>query len=287
MEENKKPLPIESESDAWNIFDEFTHAEEVVREVKEIQKAEEKDIFYYIKMLSLVFLVINIILGIWVLLFFSYRYIQNTPEKKPYNFLAPICQLFLGSKDYAPGTCFSITSMVQEYRDTYNTTRKSQMEQILPLLGEKYSIENFNDSKKVKFLLDEEATRLRPLDILTAFDEIKFKFSPQDKSDIFCSSINITSNGDISISCDVYSSDWDTKIITLDEGTISFLPSGGTSISRASSFIYFLEHITDSPFTIIDKNIALNVEDVDKPPYTKKTMIQLKLKYRDTESLSF
>jgi hypothetical protein len=91
------------------------------------------------------------------------------------------------------------------------------MEKILPLLAEKYSIENFEESKKVSFLLDTEKTRLKPLDILTAFDEIKFKFSPQDKSDISCSSITIQAHNELSIFCDVYSSDWDTKIITLEE----------------------------------------------------------------------
>ncbi len=216
-----------------------------------------------------------------------YIYLQTQTEKKEYSFLEPVCSLFLGSKNITPGTCYTITPLVEEYRNLVAQEKIQQSQKILPLLGESYAIENFNASKKVDFLLKKQQNRLRPLNIMGVFDEMKFKFSPEDKTDISCTNILLESDNILNIDCDVYSSDWDSAIASLQEGAISRLESGGTSISRASSFMNFLENTPDSPFTILEKTNSLSFEKVEVKPYTKRTTIHMKLKYSDPENLSF
>lgn len=135
--------------------------------------------------------------------------------------------------------------------------------------------------------MDAEHARLRPTKILSAFDALKNQFSPNDKADIQCAQISISEGKTLSLRCSIFSSDWDTKIVGLDGDTLSFLPNGGTAITRASSFINFLENKTDSPFTVIEKTNTFVLEDANLPPYTKKTDIHLVLEYNDLNTLIF
>lgn len=271
----------------WNIFDEFSHEHDVGGEIKKIQEEEERDVFFYIRRISTFLFLLNIFFFLIVTFSAVYLYIQGAQWKNEYSFLAPVCGIFLGKEEFANGTCYNITGVHQEYQNLYDAEKKQQAEKILPLLWEIYSFENFNASRKVEFLLESERKRLRPIDILNSFDKLKFQFSPDDKSDIVCSNIDINEEKVLSISCVIYSSDWDSKIVSLNEGNISFLKSGGTAISRASSFINFIANKPDSPFVILEKTKVFTIEDADLPPYTKKTTIQLKLEYRDIENLYF
>ena len=90
------------------------------------------------------------------------------------------------------------------------------------------------------------------------------------------------------VTCDAFSSHWDSKIVNLDNGNIGFVDGGGTSISRASSFIYFLDNYGDSPFKVIEKPEKLSSKAVQGwGPYTQVTTFQLQLQYTKTEDLSF
>lgn len=122
--------------------------------------------------------------------------------------------------------CYGVLPVLEEYKMQLASEQTSQSEQIIPLLGDAYSIRNFNFSKKVLFLLDKKEERLRPLEILSEFDALKLKFASEDKQDVKCSNIEISEDGVMQVSCDVLSSDWDSQIVHLNEGVIGFLPSG-------------------------------------------------------------
>jgi len=87
-----------------------------------------------------------------------------------------------------------------------------------------YALENFNLSKKVVFLLDTSKNKLRASEIITSFDEIKNQYSPVDKEEISCYDLSISDQKVLTITCDVFSSDWDTKIVSLKDGIKSTIP---------------------------------------------------------------
>jgi len=84
---------------------------------------------------------------------------------------------------------------------------------VLILLPEVYKSENFLNSKEVIFLIDKGETRLRPLKILSLFDDLKNEFEAIDKSKISCNNISIDENFIFSTNCSVYSSAWESGIV--------------------------------------------------------------------------
>lgn len=142
-----------------------------------------------------------------------------------------------------------------------------------------YDIRNFNLSRKVLFLLDKTENRSEPLTVLSAFDELKNKYAPVDKSEITCYNIEIYDDRTLDVTCDAYASDWDAKIVDVKDGVIQSISGGGTSVSRASSFINFLETYPGTYFTIESKPEEFVSTEVRQGPYTNKTTIQLRMKY--------
>jgi hypothetical protein len=272
--------------DSENIFDEFTDSEGIKNEIARTEKLQHKDIYYYMKKVGTLFFTINITVFIVLLVGSFYIYIQERETKTEYGFLSSVCNLFLGTNNITPGTCYGVAPILREYEALLSKKVVDQSIELFPILGGIYSIENFNLSKKVSFLLEKDAFRLKPLEILVAFDELKNIFSPTDKEEISCYSIYIVDNT-LNITCDAFSSDWNTDIITLNKGNIEILPGWGTSISRASSFIYFIENYRESSFSIILKPEAFTSVGVQLGPYTKKTTFSLELQYDPKENLTF
>lgn len=280
-------ISADMDFDSQNIFDEFSDSEEIAQEVKQIEEKEKKDIYYYVKNLNTFLFVVNILIFLSICISAVYIYIQSGENKKAYNFLSPICGVFLWDVSQESGRCYGVTPILKEKKDLLSSQKTLQAESIIELLGEVYSIENFNLSKKVSFLLDKTQTRVKPLEILANFDAIKTSFAPTDKWELSCYDIKITSDSIMEVTCDAYSSDWDTQIVGLDKWSVSYITGWGTSISRASSFISFIENSTDSPFVVVEKPSALNSEEIQLGPYTQKTTMKLKLQYSSIEALSY
>lgn len=284
-QDNNKSADIDFNSE--NIFNDFTESEEIKQEVKKFEENEARNIFFYLKKTNTVLFWLNIVVFVGIAIMCLYIYVQSQTEKKSYDFLSPICTIFLWNANVAQGSCYWVTPVLSEYKSKLETTKKDQSWDILNLMESVYSIENFNLSKKVSFLLDKSNSRLKPLEIIKAFDDLKTTFAPVDKSEISCSNIEIQSPNILSISCDAYSSDWDSKIVDLDNGNLTFTNGWGTSVSRASSFINFINNYEDSPFKVIEKPESLTSIQVQSGPYTQKTTIDLRLQYDGSKDLSF
>jgi len=269
-----------------NIFDEFSESQAIGDEVQKIEKLEEKDAFFYIKKGNSALFLINLLLFISIIIALLYSYIQTSDQKKEYSFLAPVCSFFLWNIP-TWGSCYGARPILTEYENQTLELKEALVDEILPLLWDMYSIENFNLSKKVLFLLEKSNTRLRPLEIVSAFDELKWKFSPTDKKVISCYELSIHEGDMLEVTCDVFSSDWDNQITVLKDDSIVKSSWGGTSVSHASSFVYFLEHYSDSRFQIIEKPKFYSREETQEAPYTQRTTIQLKMKYNSPSSLTF
>lgn len=283
-QKNTEENNISTDSD--NIFDEFTNSDDIKEEISKKEKQQQRDMYYYIKKSGSFFFTINIILFIVLIVGAFYIYIQEGEWKKEYRFLSSVCNIFLWSTNITPGTCYGVSPILWEYENLLSNNIDSQARKIFPILWDIYSIENFNLSRKVSFLLEKSDTRLKPLEILVAFDNIKNIFSPTDKEEISCYDMFISDNM-LNITCDAYSSDWNTDIVTLNQGAIETLPWGGTSISRASSFIYFIENYHNSSFVILEKPQTLSYLPIQLWPYTQKTTFTLKMEYTSKKDLIF
>jgi len=260
-----------------NIFDEFTDTKEIKAELEKTDKNIEKDIYYYLKKLGTLLLSCNIIVLLLLILCFVYIYIQNGTDKKEYSFLSPVCQYFLWTNEIYSSTCYWVTPILEEYNTKLENISSELSQKVLPLLWEKYSLENYNLSRKVAFILEKWDNRSMPLEMLGEFDALKDIFSATDKSEISCYDINIM--WDImSMTCDSFSSDWNTDIIGVEDTLLTTRSWWGTSISKASSFINFLEHYSWSPFSIVEKP-ALFTSESTTWPYTRKTSFQFSLRY--------
>ena len=280
--EGQEKISIDSE----NIFDEFTGWEDLQDEVTKTEESHQRDMYYYLKKISSLFLGINTVLFLLVILLVAYVYIQEKEEKVEYSIFSSVCQVLLWSNDISPGTCYGVTPMLRDYEKLLNDEVTNQAMKIFPILGDIYSMENFNFSKKVSFILEKNENRLQPLNILAEFDTLKNTFSSTDKGEISCSDIHLV-NGELSMTCEAYSADWNTDIISLNEGSIEQLSWWGTSISRASSFMHFIENYRDTPFVITQKPDTLTSTDIQLWPYTQKTSFSMNLRYVPEENLTF
>jgi hypothetical protein len=81
------------------------------------------------------------------------------------------------------------------------------------------------------------------------------------------------------MSCDSFSADWNTDILSVEKILLKTVAWWWTSISKASSFINFLERYSMTPFTVIEKPDFYTSESYQSWPYTRKTTFQFSLRY--------
>ena len=283
----KQETQKDAEFSTQNIFDELSESKAIGEEVRELEEQQKKDIYFYLKKGNHALFSLNILIFLWLLISAAYIFIQSNTAKKEYSILEPICTFILGSNDITPWTCYPVAPILAEYKEKQQQEVQKQSERILLLLWDIYSIQNFNFSRRATFLLEKTESRLRPTSILWEFDELKSKFAPNDKSEVSCYNIIIENSSTMKLSCDIFSSDWDTEIVSLEEDSIFSTDRSGTSISRASSFIDFIESYPNSSFQVINKPSVLTSVGVQNWPYTQRTTIELELGYSSVVDLSF
>lgn len=279
MSAGEKDTNVEFNSE--NIFEELTGWVDIQKEVQKEELKKEKWGYYYLNIFINFLIYINVSSVVWLILFSAYGYIQSSEKGTEYDFLSPICSVFLWESSWKFTSCYGVSYKLNELNTSVENLKSSQTSMLIPVVWDIYSLENFNLSRKVSFLLDKSQNRLRPAEILKDFDEVKSQYSSVDKSEIQCNDITISGEWLLDISCDVYSSDWDTKIVTLDDGVKSYKKWWGTSITRAISFLDYIEKSVWSPFSIIQKPKTLWYTKIQSWPYTQKTEISFTLKHND------
>jgi len=280
-EKNKKNI----NNDVWkNIFDEFI--QDKTQDSSEKNKKKSYQVYDYLRVVSKILVFINVFLFITIVLWLYYNSTQANEERKELAFLEPICNVLVWDVYSSWNPCYSVSYLLSDYQKKFNTLEESTIKRIFPLISDIYSITNFNFSDKVVFLNKNSNDRLKPLIILEDFDSIKREFT-SERSNVSCQNISLSENI-MSLSCDIYSSDWDTNIIDLQGGIRSTLEWWWTSISRASSFINFIESHNSARFRIIQKPQVFSSNDfTDDGPYTQFTTVDLTLQYVNPDFLSF
>lgn len=285
---DKETINPEQELDNNNIFEDFAEDDSLGEEVKTLEEKRKKDTYFYLKIVSDILKVWNLLLFLFLGVAFIYSFIQNKDEFAEYSILAPACNIFLWDVAEDIDTCYSVSYYLRKIEEDLENEKVWQTQKVASLIGDIYLVDNFIYSKVVNFLINTSKNSLQPIEILSHFDHLKNKFEPIDKSRIVCGDIAIYEPWFLEARCEAFSSDWDTDIPEIDEGIISESESGGTSISLASSFIDFLETNSDSQFTVVDKQKIFFTNNVTgKGIYTKKTPFTLKLRYEGGQKIDF
>ncbi len=275
-EKNKE---INPEIETSNIFDDFSDDSSLVEEVNKIKKESNRDLFFYI---SKAWSFFQTIFLFWIAVastLFLYIYIQNDENFKNSNILDPICPVFLSDIENVSPFCSSISSLQVDYTNKLNSLKESQKSSILHILERLYEIENFTKTKEVLFLANKSEDKLKVLDIMNKFDDLKNDFDSLDKQKIQCDSIIIDSQKEVlTMNCTAYSA-WYEKGLRWFDGSANTNVKG-TSLSIANSFLNFIEKKSDV-FTIIDRQKVFKSEKIIwwKIDFTNKTVFNLKLKY--------
>lgn len=270
----------------WNIFSELSWELDFWKK-DEYKINVIKDKMYYMKLCWTVLLYINIVLFLITSFFYTYLYIQNDSSMYNTAYLDTFCWLLL-SKDMKNTWehCSSVASLIPKYNEETEELKKEFSKKISWIIYDLYIKNNFNNSDEVKFLLKNSKDRMKIINILNDFDNMKNDFSGWDKGMIKCSNTNITDNNTLTINCDVYSSSWEEKdnnwkwIIWSTWNRNSSLMEW-SSITLAASFLNFIEKNPKYNFELVDKQKSFTSESIvwDDTSYVKKTTINMKLKY--------
>lgn len=269
------------EVDSSNIFDEFESDSNLVDEVNKIKEDRDRDMFYYLTKGWQVLQVMFWAGLISTLLAFTYVSIQTNPEFRDSSVLDPFCFVFLWDLQTTSDAsfCSSVAALKQTHETKLTNLKQKQANDILPVLERIYEVENFTKTKEVLFLVDKTKNKLRVLDILREFDNLKTEYDKVDKQKIQCNGISINAQENvISMKCSAYSAWYERGLRGLD-GTLQ-TPLKWTSVSIANSFLNYIDK-TSEVFTVVDRQKMFKSENTlgEKSDFTNKTDFALKLQY--------
>ncbi len=284
-EENITP---DQELENQNIFEDFSADDGLGEEIQKHEEKKEKNAFFYIKKATIVLNSLNALMFLVLGVFFVYIMIQQSDAPRSYNMFKPICNVFLWDSAESTDSCYSVTYYLKENESQIASEKLIQSQKIGDMIGDIYLVDNFIYSKVVTFLITSSKNRLKPVEIMSAFDALKNTYEPIDKSKITCENISISSPWVFEARCEAYSSDWDSEVPTLENGILTSSDGWGTAVSVASSFIDYIENAPESDFSVVDKQKVFYTTSVTgKWIYTKKTPFTLLLRYEGGETIDF
>jgi hypothetical protein len=77
--------------------------------------------------------------------------------------------------------CSSVAALIKDYENKKSKLQKDIVDKLTLIINDTYVIENFVNSKEITFLIDNKNNRLKVLDMLNDFDNLKNDFSGGDK----------------------------------------------------------------------------------------------------------
>jgi hypothetical protein len=221
-----------------NLFDEFEVDEETRSDINELEKAINKDLYYYVTKVWTAFKMVNYSLFLLICVFSFYIFIQNSSSNflKDQQYLWPFCNILNWNNNFAD-KCSSLalsTKKIDSYIEKLQTTYLKSM---ISILEKTYEIDNVQNSKEAIFIIDKYKNKNDPYAILNEFDRIKNKFTSIDKKKIQCIDIVIKENI-FKAKCSAFSTQWYDSIPWWDWDIVNTIE--WTSITLASSFINYL-----------------------------------------------
>lgn len=272
------PEQASQETASSNIFDELAWES---KEIDTIDEKSAKDIYYYMQKIWGFLKAVNIFLVVVIIFALFYVSFQKSSKDINLSLFDPICSVFLWSSAVDFPSCQGVNIALAKKNTQLEDIKKNQFLKVSNIIGDLYSLENFIYSKEVSFLLNRASYRVKPLEIIVAFDALKTSFEPLEKSKLKCLDANIWKDNVLEITCEAYSSDWDKQIIWFSGDKVNS-DVEGTAISIANSFINYIER-SSSKFSVIDRQKVFTYDQVSgwQSAYTKKTTFVLKLAYNN------
>lgn len=272
--------------DSSNIFDEF-EAWELKEELKTNKPVVKKNMYDYLSITAWIFSTIfwfSIFIVWWA---YGYVNIQENEELDNASILAPICKVFIWDVQNVNDewNCVSISYLHKTYWNNFSELKSIQFEESLSLIEQIYKTENFLKSKEVVFLDSVTKHKLRPLEILNAFDKLKYNYDSSLQERIQCWEISIDNEWILTTSCEAFSG-WFEDNIRWFDGSDNERVSW-TSISVANSFLNYIEKQSDD-FTLIDRQKKFKSVGIFSTftYLTKKTSFDLTLQYNNDNLIS-
>ena len=281
--DNKK-----SETSMDNIFwDDFWWDLDFWDDIEEIKEKVDKDLYYYLKLVWNILWTINIFIFLVLSFSSAYFYIQNSNSFLRDPILDSFCEYLLPEEVIENWKhCSWVNSLLQDTIDKVSKISDKQFNDIIWILPEIYSLENFIFKKEVQFLLDKSENKLEVDKILNDFDDLLKWFYSVDKWQIKCEWLEISADYTITTKCTVFSADWNWEIMGFD-GTTASPSTWGSTISLASSFLNYIEKQSDN-FVLLSKIKKFKKEQYTwNWFYTYSTTFDLKLKYLKWTSINF
>lgn len=263
--------------DTTNIFEEFLDDANLHEEIDAIQEKKQKDLYYYLSIAGSVFKWGFLISLFLLVILWGYIWVQENPEMKDQSFLDPICFVFTNGLPSQETYCSSITALIAEYKEKKEKIKDEQLQLIIPLIEQSYRVNSFDSSKEVIFLLDKSENRIKALDILNDFDDLKNAYDSIEKEKIQCKALLLT-NESLSMKCSAFTAGYEKNIIGFDAWNTQKIR--WTSISLANSFINYIEKKSDI-FEVTNRQKLFSSERVfwSNTNFTHKTEFNLELKY--------
>ncbi len=266
-----------------NIFSELS------KDIEEtsIEETKTKDISFYMKLVANIIWYVNLFLIFWIIVLFSYNYLQNSDYEFENEIIKNNCSLFLWKKADNIKECMTITNAEKVYKEKLENIEKQTSQKLISIIPKLSKIEKLLFSDNIAFLVQKSQNKLKPLEILAEFDRIKNEFignSDEDiKDEIVCENIKIKDNI-LEASCNAYSSSIDTSIKWFswnNKETINW-----TSVTKAISFLNFIDKNSKKLKNIEKQKIFKLENSSEKEWLFKKTNFKIKLQYNSNPNLS-
>lgn len=269
------------EDSTWdNIFNDFDTDKSLKTEVSKLTKENNKDFYFYIKGISKVFQILFWIMLILVVLFWTYVYIQKNEKFNNQSILNPICFLFNWELELW-WNCSSISYLENELNNKFDKISDGQAKNIWEILEKIYVEKNYLNTKDILFLKNKSVDKLKVIEILSKFDELKDNYTWKIKNKIMCDNVTIDKKEKIlKASCEAFSMWFENNIIGFDWTSIwNANKVKWTSISLANSFLNYIEKEGSKDFILLENQKTFtNEKFIWEDWYTKKTKFDLKLK---------
>ncbi len=285
LENTKTDVNSSSENEDFsvsNIFEDFENDLDMEKDIDKKQNEIQKDSLYYLKLISSILKILNIIVFLSIIVIYFYIDIQKSD--KSYELFNPICSVFLwdnvtyddvNSLSWSISWCPSIKLAEEVYESSFNQKKNIIYSHLLKVVTDYYTMKDFINSKEVVFLLDKSQNKKNPLKLLEDFDRIKNNFLWNDRLKIQCNNVEVT-NSKLTANCFAYSSLWDRTIPWFNWWKSVNDLRWWTSISIASSFLNFLEKQND--FSLIHKQKVFKIQSIaGEWSYSYKTPFSIEL----------
>jgi hypothetical protein len=105
----------------------------------------------------------------------------------------------------------SITTAIKKYEDETIKEENNQYKKLIKILPKIKRLNELTYSENIAFLLKKSNDRLKPLEIITEFEKLRYNFLWTNKDQLACKNIEIKNNI-LTANCVAYSADFDEEI---------------------------------------------------------------------------